>query len=94
MELSSGCAFRSSRYRLVPKQIKTKKMSMKKNLLVTGMAVFFIAAGICPTWADNGYRHDNHGYWDGNHHRHNYAYHHHHRGYWDQRNGVRVFIGL
>jgi hypothetical protein len=66
---------------------------MKKNLLMAGMGSLFAMAAICPACAD-GYRHDDHGYWDGNNHHHNYAYHHHHRGYWDQRGSARVFIIL
>jgi hypothetical protein len=34
------------------------------------------------------------GYWDrGGHWRH-YGYYHHHHGYWDQRNGGRIWINI
>ncbi len=32
------------------------------------------------------------GYWDHQGHYQHYVIYHHHRGYWDQRNGARVFI--
>jgi hypothetical protein len=35
----------------------------------------------------NGYR-DNYGYY------HHYGYRHHHRGYWNQQNGVRLWINV
>jgi hypothetical protein len=34
------------------------------------------------------------GYWDQHGHYQHYTIYHHHRGYWDQRNGVRVFISF
>ncbi len=40
------------------------------------------------------YDHDDRGWYDNDHHRHPFVNYHHHRGYWDQRNGVRVFINI
>jgi hypothetical protein len=34
------------------------------------------------------------GYWDHHGHYRHYEVYHRHRGYWDERNGVRVFINL
>jgi len=34
------------------------------------------------------------GYWDHHGRWQNYEIYHHHRGYWDERNGVRVFINF
>jgi hypothetical protein len=34
------------------------------------------------------------GYWDRDGHWRHYDHYRNHEGYWDQRNGVRVFIGL
>jgi hypothetical protein len=40
------------------------------------------------------YDHDKTGYFDDHHQHHPYVYHHHHRGYWQENNGVRVFINV
>ena len=34
------------------------------------------------------------GYWDHHGHWQHYTTYHHHRGYWDERNGTRIFISL
>lgn len=67
---------------------------MKKLLLIPVMVAVMLAGGAFQASADTVFVHDGRGYWDGHHHHHNYDYYHHQRGYWDQRNGVRVFINL
>ncbi|HEY0257925.1 MAG TPA: hypothetical protein VGC39_10820 [Candidatus Methylacidiphilales bacterium] len=62
----------------------------KRGLLMLGLAVFFVLGGSSQSWA---YDHHNGG-WDNHHRYHHYGYYHHHRGYWDQRNGLRVWINI
>ena len=63
-----------------------------------GMAVVFVLGGASKSWADDWRYHDRYydrdGYWDYHHHYHSYLYYHHHRGYWDERNGVHVWISI
>jgi hypothetical protein len=74
--------------------MKTLKQNHRGFLALAALSVTFMLATAGPSFADGSYRHDQHGYWDGHHHYHNYDYYHHHRGYWDERNGVRIFINL
>ncbi len=63
-----------------------KKLSMS-GLLVLALVGF--SAG-----RTQAYDHDDRGWYDRDHHHHPFIYYHNHRGYWDQRNGVRVFINI
>ena len=69
-------------------------MKMTHKLALAMVATLFVGTG--SLWADDGHRdyrgHD--GYWDRDHHYHEYAYWQHHRGYWDYRGPVRVFINV
>ncbi len=67
---------------------------MKNLLLIPVLVAVMLVGGTFQASADNGYRHDDRGYWDGHHRHHNYSYYHHQRGYWDERNGARIFINL
>jgi len=64
---------------------------MKKSLLVLGLMTLLTTVGATRSMA---YDHDNRGWYDEHHHRHAFINHGGHRGYWDQRNGVRVFINI
>jgi hypothetical protein len=56
-------------------------------------AVSFLCAGWGQAWADDhGPGRD--GFWDNHHHYRHYEYYHHHRGYWDNQNGLNVWINL
>jgi hypothetical protein len=59
--------------------------------LTLGLIALFAVVGVSRTMA---YDHDDKGWFDNNHHHHPFIYHNHHRGYWDQQNGVRVFINV
>ena len=66
----------------------------RRMLLV--MAVLFsafMAGGVSQVWAHDGYQ-DQNGYRDQNGYYHHYGYYHHHRGYWDQHQGVHVWINV
>ena len=63
---------------------------MRCGLLSLGLAAF-LYTGASQAWADD---HGHDGFWDGHHHYHHYEYYHNHRGYWDERNGLRVWINI
>jgi hypothetical protein len=66
--------------------------NIKRNLLLSTLAVLFIAVGAGRALA---YDHDNSGWFDANHHHHAFVHHGGHRGYWDQdQTGARVFISI
>jgi len=58
---------------------------------MVGMAVLFVVGGASQSWAHD---HDHDGFWDRHHHYRHYEYYHHHRGYWDDRDGVRLWINI
>jgi hypothetical protein len=70
--------------------MKTQKTIIRSSFLVLAGLCAFLYAG-----ANQALAHDDHdGFWDDHHHYHHYEYYHHHRGYWDDRSGVRVWIGI
>ena len=70
--------------------MKNQLLRNKRGLLmVLALAAFFVVGGASQSWA-----HDRDGFWDRHHHYHHYGYYHHHRGYWDDRNGVRLWINI
>jgi len=72
--------------------MKTLKQN-HRGFLAAAVTVTLMLATAAPSRAD-GYRHDDHGYWDNHHSYHHYDYYQNHRGYWDERNGVRIFINI
>jgi hypothetical protein len=64
---------------------------MKKLLTLTSL---ILALGALSATRVMAYDHDDRGWYDANHHRHPFILYHHHHGYWDQRNGVRLFINV
>jgi len=64
---------------------------MQKLILSTVLGLSLLGFGATRSVA---YDHDSHGWYHNDHHRHNFIYHEHHHGYWDNRNGVRVFINV
>jgi hypothetical protein len=63
-----------------------------KKLIMSGLLVLALTGFTAGrTFA---YDHDDRGWYDNNHHHHPFVNYHNHRGYWDQRNGVRVFISI
>jgi hypothetical protein len=64
---------------------------MKKLILSCSLVLAFADLSATRTLA---YDHDDRGWYDNDHHRHPFVNYHNHRGYWDQRNGVRVFINI
>ena len=62
---------------------------IRLGLLSLGL-VAFLSTGAGSAWADD--HHD--GFTDSHHQYHHYSYYHNHRGYWDQRNGVRIWINI
>jgi hypothetical protein len=74
--------------------MKTILQRNKRGLLLLGMAVFFVLSGAGKLWADDWRYHDRYYDRDGYHHYHHYGYYHHHRGYWDERNGLRIWINI
>ncbi len=69
--------------------MKANQNLIKLGLLSLGL-VAFLVAGAGQSWAHD----DQDGFWDGHHRYHHYEYYHNHHGYWDQRNGVRVWINI
>jgi hypothetical protein len=63
-----------------------------KTLFTTSLLILALTGlGATRTMA---YDHDDRGWYDNDHHRHAFTHYHNHRGYWDQRDGARVFISL
>ena len=76
--------------------IMKNKMSRSNRGIALAIAVLFTAflwAGAGQAGAYYGNQNQN-GYWDNHHQYHNYGYHNHHRGYWNQSNGVRLWINV
>ena len=72
-----------------------KARLFQRSIPILGMVVFFTLTGTTLSWAHDGYYdRDRDGYWDGYHRFHHCEYYHHQHGYWDERNGVRVFINV
>ena len=63
----------------------------KRTFLMLALGTLFVLGGSSQSWAHD---HGRDGFWDHHHHWHSYGYYHHHRGYWDDRNGVRLWINL
>jgi hypothetical protein len=74
--------------------MKTLKQNYREFLAITAISGTLMLTTVIPSFADDHFHHDDHGYWDGHHQYHHYAYYQNHRGYWDERNGVRIFINL
>ena len=66
-------------------------MKTSRYMLSLALVTLFIAMGASRTLA---YDHDDKGWYDDHHVHHPFIYHDNHRGYWDQHNGVRVFINI
>jgi hypothetical protein len=64
---------------------------MKKVLFLSVLASLLLSFGASRAMA---YDHDSKGWYDSHHHRQPFITHNHHRGFWDQRNGARVFINI
>jgi hypothetical protein len=65
---------------------------IQKNLALSIMAVFFIAAGASRALA---YNHDDKGWFDEHHNHHPFIQHNGHQGYWDHnKRGSRIFINI
>jgi len=64
---------------------------MKKLFVSTVLILSVAALGATRTFA---FDHDDKGWYDSDHHRHAFIQHEHHRGFWDTRNGARVFINV
>ena len=65
----------------------------RRMFLVMGALVSaFLLGGIGQVAAYDGHQ-DRNGFRDGNGY-HRYGYNHHHRGYWNQQNGVRLWINI
>lgn len=71
--------------------MKTFKQNYRGFLTMAAVSATLMLAGASQSFADNGYRN---GYRNYHHPSHNYTNYHHHRGYWDNRNGVRVWITI
>ncbi len=69
-------------------------MNRKSTVHVLLAAATLLALGTVTQASANIARHDKHGYYDGNGHRHPYSMHGGHRGYWNQSGGSRVFINI
>ncbi len=66
-------------------------MKTSRKMLFLGLVASFIAVSAGRSMA---YDHDEKGWFDDHHKHHPFIYHNHHRGYWDQRDGARVFINI
>ena len=69
----------------------------KRGLLLTAMAAFFVLGGSqlrADEWGGHHRYYDRDGFFDGQRHYHHYDHYRDHRGYWDERNGTRIFINL
>jgi hypothetical protein len=73
--------------------MKTLKQNYKGFLAIMAVTVTLMLASAGQSFADN-WRYDHDGYWDGHHHYHAFQYYHHQRGYWDERNGIRIWINI
>ena len=79
-----------------------KNLTLGNNRkMLLALAVFFsalMAGAVTQLQADEWgghHRYNNQdGFWDGQHHYHQYDHYHNHRGYWDQRNGATFFISV
>lgn len=78
-----------------------KNIMSRRNRGMLVMAVLlsaFLAGGVSQLRADNWGGHqryyDRDGFYDGQRHYYPYEHYRNHRGYWDQRNGARIFINL
>jgi hypothetical protein len=67
-----------------------KTMSPLNRSMLLLLAIFALGLGTQARAYDG--HHDQNGFRDqsGNYHR--YGYHHHHRGYWNQENGITLWI--
>ena len=69
----------------------------KSGLLLATLAACIVLGGSqlrADEWGGHHRYYDRDGFWDGQHHYHQYENYRHHRGYWDDRDGVRIFINL
>jgi len=66
-------------------------MKNSRKILFLGLVTLFVVSGAGRLMA---YDHDDKGWFDDHHKHHPFVEHNHHRGYWDQRNGVKVFINI
>ncbi len=64
---------------------------MKKLFVSAVLGLSLVAFGATRSLA---FDHDDRGWYDNDHHRHAFIEHGHHHGYWDNRNGARVFINI
>jgi len=69
----------------------TPEIIMKKLTQTSVLAL--LAAALLLGSATQSQAHPN-GYWDRGGRWHDYGYYHHHQGYWDERNGGRVWINI
>lgn len=80
------------------KNMKTLSQNYRGFFITAAVALALMLAGVGRSFADDWGEHhrysDRDGFWDGQHHYHAYGYYHNHRGYWDERNGIRIWIDL
>ena len=74
--------------------MKTLKQHSGGILALAALTASLMLAATTPSFADGPFRHDDNGYWDDHHQYHHFDHYQNHRGYWNQQNGVRVFITL
>lgn len=70
---------------------------VKLGLLLSAAGAFFVLGGNqlrADDWGSHQRYYDRDGFYDGQHQYHPYGHYHNHRGYWDQRNGARIFISV
>ncbi len=88
------CSWRQGATTRQLKIMKTFNYTYKGFLAIALAATTMLMMGARSSFGDWHHDNDRNGYWDHHHHYHSYENYHHHRGYWDQRNGVRVFISI
>jgi hypothetical protein len=65
-------------------------------LLTAAGALFVLSSGHlrAEDWGGHQRYYDRNGFYDGQHQYHQFEHYRKHRGYWNQHNGVRIFINV
>jgi hypothetical protein len=69
-------------------------MSLTMAVLFSAVMVGGVSQSRADDWGGHQRYYNQDGFWDGQHHYHQYGHYRNHRGYWDQRSGASVFINV
>ena len=85
------------RFRFNNNNIMKTSLLTRLGLLLAAMTAFCVLGSSqakAEDWGGHYRYNDRDGFYDGHRHYHHFEYYRSHRGYWDERNGVRIFINL